>query len=86
MSIDPNNTKALFRKATALKGMGRLDEALELIESGLLIDPNNTAALQDRTVIMQSKEKLSATTQLITEGQYRQADIRLDELIRTLGP
>jgi len=66
--------------------MGRLDEALELIESGLLIDPNNTAALQDRTVIMQSKEKLSATTQLITEGQYRQADIRLDELIRTLGP
>merc|ERR1719487_1746309 len=34
IAISNTNTKAIFRKVTALKGLGRLDEALETVALG----------------------------------------------------
>ena len=49
ISMDGNgNSKALFRKATALKGLGRLDEAIAALDSGLILDPKSGTALAEK--------------------------------------
>jgi len=85
LSLDENNPKAYFRKATALKGLGKLEEAIISIESGLLLDPNNQAALDDKCLLNQSMQKVSQLTNLMNQKQFRQSLLLVDALITTLG-
>lgn len=50
--MNNKNPKAYFRKATALQGMGRLDEALSALETGLLFEPDNAVSV----LYIQSRE------------------------------
>ncbi|KAJ9101472.1 hypothetical protein QFC19_005123 [Naganishia cerealis] len=56
IKMNPRNTKAHFRKATALQGMGRLDEALAALETGLVFEPEN-AELKNTMQVIQEQIK-----------------------------
>jgi DnaJ family protein C protein 7 len=85
LSLEPTNSKAFSRKVTALKGLGKYDEALEVINKGLVFDPNNAAALKDRDSLQNAKLQLSNVEQMIANKQYRFALPKVDTLLRDMG-
>ena len=46
ISIDSCNSKAYFRKVTALKGLGRLQDAIAALTAGLVHDPKSVTAIK----------------------------------------
>ncbi|PFH36470.1 tetratricopeptide repeat-containing protein [Besnoitia besnoiti] len=46
LDVDPFHLKALFRKAQALHSLGRLEDALAIVDSLLEAHPNNPAAVE----------------------------------------
>ncbi|KAJ9122873.1 hypothetical protein QFC24_003911 [Naganishia onofrii] len=62
IKLNPRNPKAHFRKATALQGMGRLDEALAALETGLVFEPEN-AELKNTMRAIQDQLKAEQATQ-----------------------
>jgi len=85
LSLDPNNSKAHFRKVTALKGLGKYDEAIEVLNKGLTLDPNNAAALKDRDALQNAKVQLANIEQQVANRQYRFALPRVEALLRDMG-
>ena len=85
IKLDSRNAKAYFRKATALKGLGKVDEAISSISMGLEFEPSNTTALREKELIINSREQLVTVRTLLTEKQYARALVGLDVLIRDLG-
>ena len=68
ISLDSNgNSKALFRKATALKGLGRLDEAIAALDSGLALDPKSGTALAEKQALVRATAQLSEAKSLLRE-------------------
>lgn len=49
LSINPKSSKALFRSATALLALDRLDEALDCCDRCLVFDPHNLAVQSFRS-------------------------------------
>jgi len=59
-NLDPQNVKALFRRAYALKSLKRHEEAIDDLDSLLKINPKNEAGqnlLQECLKIVPRKEK-----------------------------
>lgn len=85
LSLDSSNVKAFFRKVSALKGLGKYDEAIEVVNRGLMHDPNNTAGLKDRDLILNAKVQLANIETMISNKQYRFALPKVDVLLRDMG-
>lgn len=85
LSLDSSNVKAHFRKVTALKGLGRYDEAIDVVNRGLMHDPNNAGGLKDRDAILYAKVQLAAAEQMMANKQYRFALPKVDALLRDMG-
>lgn len=85
LSLDSSNVKALFRKVSALKGMGKYDEAIEVVNRGLMHDPNNAAGLKDREALLNAKVQLANVETMIANKQYRFALPKVDFLLRDMG-
>lgn len=85
IAISNTNTKAIFRKVTALKGLGRLDEALDTVILGLTFDPNNKVALQEKRNIEEAKLRIAQAKTLLQEKKYSRSLAVVDDLLRDLG-
>ena len=85
LSLDSSNVKAHFRKVTALKGLGKYDEAMEVVNRGLMHDPNNAAGLKDRDALLNAKVQLTNVEQMMANKQYRFALPKVDALLRDMG-
>lgn len=85
LSLDSSNVKAHFRKVSALKGMGKYDEAIEIVNRGLMHDPNNTAGLKDRDALLNAKMQLANVETMMANKQYRFALPKIDLLLRDMG-
>jgi tetratricopeptide (TPR) repeat protein len=85
LSLSPNNSKAFFRKATALKALGKIDEALASLKEGLTHDPGNSAATADIKTLNDAKSKLATIRDLISNKRFQPALPQIDSLIGLLG-
>jgi DnaJ family protein C protein 7 len=85
ISLMPANAKAHFRKATALKALGRIDDALQSLNEGLTHDAGNAAATADVKTLTEAKAKLASTRALMERKRYRDALPQIDALQRQLG-
>lgn len=85
ISLDNTLSRAYFRKATSLKGLGNLEGALVAIEQGLVHDPSSKAALQDKTTLMNAKNKITEARNLMQQNQINAALIRLDSVLKEVS-
>jgi DnaJ family protein C protein 7 len=85
IQLDRACAKAYLRKASALKNLGRLDEALVVLNAGYDSDPNNSAVVQERQAIVAVKNRLTELEEFISNGSYAAALILIDQLYRDLG-
>jgi tetratricopeptide (TPR) repeat protein len=85
ISLDNGLSRAYFRKATALKGLGRLDAALTAVQAGLVFDATNKAALQDQTLLIGAKQKIEEAKDLLERGQTTAALIRVDAVVKDVS-
>lgn len=83
--MDSTNSKAYFRKATALKGLGKIDEAIASVTMGLEHEPTNATALREKETLINAKKQLEQVRQLIADGFHSRAMTVLDPLLRELG-
>lgn len=90
--------KALFRKTTALKGLGRIDEAIDTINAGLVFDPTSATAKKDRESLINAKAKMEELRSMLPkapapgdtpsrdyESKCRKALPIADAIIREIG-
>lgn len=85
IALAPATAKAHFRRATALKSQGKIEEALTSLSDGLAHDPTNSVALNDVKSLSDAKQKLTATKQLMEQKKFRQALPQIDALLHQLG-
>ncbi len=85
ISLDNTLSRAYFRKATAMKGLGNLDGAITAIEQGLVHDPSSKAALQDKTALMNARNKITEAKNLMRQNQTNAALIRLDSVLKEVS-
>lgn len=85
LALDDTNSKAYFRKATALKGMGKLNEAISALETGLQHDPRSTTALADKEGLIRAKSRIPELQQLLSERKYSAALAQVDTVIKDVG-
>ena len=67
---DSANSKAFFRKATALKGLGLIAEAIAALTEGLKYDPKSGTAIKDKEVLELAVLKISELKLLVAAKQY----------------
>ena len=87
ISIDKTNSKAYFRCATALKGLGKLDAAINILNEGLLYD-NSDNAKSERDILIKAKESIPIIKQNINGSSQQQLFTSLNEIdnvIRSIG-
>ena len=85
IQLDRACSKAYLRKASALKSLGRLDEALVVLNAGYDTDPKNAAVVQERQAIIAVNNRLAELEGYIANGSYANALILIDTLSRDLG-
>lgn len=85
IQLDRACTKAYFRKATALKSMGKIEEALAVINAGLEHDATNGPALQEKKVLTAAKAKIAEMEHYFATGQFTSALILVDQLTNEIG-
>ena len=85
IKLDPTNSKAFIRRATALKGLGLIDQAISSLEQGLLHDPTNNVAKQEKQSLLEAKAKLGTIKDLMKAKQYSMALLQIDALLKVVG-
>ena len=85
IALKPDNAKSYFRKATALKSQGKIDEAIRCLNDGLVHDPQSTVAKADIASLEQSKAKLDNIRNMMQQKRYRQALPEIDAMLQKLG-
>lgn len=85
IKLDGSCSKAYFRKATALKGLGRLDAAIEALSRGLEYDPASITAQKEKDTLVNSKGKINNVRTLMSQKQYSAAMRQCDVLIKDIG-
>jgi DnaJ family protein C protein 7 len=85
IELAPTNGKAYFRRASGLKGLGRLDEAIEALQAGLVHEPNSATATQDIKTLTSLRTKLVHAKDLIQKRRFSEALRTVDELLSSLG-
>ena len=87
ISIDKNNAKAYFRSATALKGLGKLDAAINILNEGLNYD-NSDNAKNERDILVKAKNSIPILQQTVVNNNQHQlfsALSEIDNIIRSIG-
>ena len=86
IAIDKTNSKAYFRSATALKGLGRLDAAINILNEGLNYD-NSDNAKSERDSLIKAKNSIPIIRQNINGNQQQlfSALTEIDNVIRSVG-
>jgi Flp pilus assembly protein TadD len=51
LELEPENGKALYRRALARKGLGKFNEGLKDIRQLMVLEPNNNTAKKEEKVI-----------------------------------
>lgn len=85
ISIEPNNPKPYFRKATALKSVGRFEDARKALTDGLVLDPSSTTATCELSNLNSLKIKVDNLHQKMEMKQYRILLPEIDAVIRLTG-
>lgn len=85
ISLDNNCSKAFFRKATALKGLGNLDGAIDSLTAGLVADPENSVAKQDKIALTNCKNKIAQAKDLLDRRVYTQVVSIADQVMKEIG-
>jgi DnaJ homolog subfamily C member 7 len=86
ISFDSTNSKSYFRKVTALKGLGRLDEAITCMQTGLTLDPTNTTATNELATLEQLKLRVVEAVSLIkTHKRFTLGLTKVEQLLREMG-
>lgn len=85
IKLDPTNAKAFIRRATALKGLGLIDQAISSLEQGLQHDPTNNVAKQEKQSLLEAKAKLSTIKDLMKAKQCSMALLQIDALLKVVG-
>lgn len=85
IKLDPTNAKAFIRRATALKGLGLIDQAISSLEQGLLHDPTNNVAKQEKQSLLEAKAKLGTIKDLMKAKQCSMALLQIDALLKVVG-
>lgn len=85
LKLDVTNSKAYFRKATACKGLGKLDEAISALTIGLQHDPKSTTALKDKEGLTTAKAKMTDIQSMLSQKRHRAALPLIDTLLREIG-
>jgi tetratricopeptide (TPR) repeat protein len=85
ISIEPNNPKPYFRKATALKSIGRFEDARKALTDGLVLDPSSTTATSELNNLNNLKIKIENLYAKMEKKQYRILLPEIDAVIRLTG-
>jgi DnaJ family protein C protein 7 len=85
IAIEPSNSKSYFRKATAYKGLGRLDDAITAFENGLIHDPTSVTASKDKDSLVQAKQLIPELQTLCDAKNFRELLARVDKVIKGIG-
>jgi len=79
------NSKAHFRRATCLRGLGRMEHAIAALTTGLELEPTSASALADRNSLLAARDALPRLQQMVSEKKYRQALVAVDATIKSVG-
>lgn len=85
ITIEPTNSKSYFRKATAYKGLGRLDDAIKAFDSGIAQDSSSATASKDRESLVQAKQQIPVLKELCNQKNFRELLVRVDKVIKAVG-
>ena len=85
ISLEGNNSKAFFRKATAFKGIGNLDAAIDALNAGLVFEPSSSVAITDRDSLLAAKIKIGSIRTQIQNKEYRKALTAIDSVLKDVG-
>lgn len=85
LAIDNTLAKAYFRKASSMRGLGRLDSAIDCLTVGLKYEPTNSSATKDLRDLSASKGRLAELAELVQGKNYRKALPLAEALSRDLG-
>lgn len=77
IKLDQTCSKAYFRKATALKGLGRLEPAIDALNKGLEHDPSSSTAFQEKASLVGAKDKMAAIRALLKRKSYTAALVQV---------
>lgn len=85
INIDVTCSKAYFRKASALKSLGKFEAALESQTKGLQYDSANATALKDREALVNIKNKYQDAERNLANKQYTAALIATEGILKEIG-
>lgn len=85
ITLDPTFSKAYFRKATALRGLGNIDSAIDALSSGLTHDPTNSVANSERTNLLAAKEQINNIKTMVTRREFRRGLQAVDTVMKDVG-
>ena len=85
IALDATLSKAYFRKATALKGLGRLDSAVKALETGLSHDGTSKEAASQLATLRGLTEKIKEAQAECDKGYHRRALVLVEKLISEVG-
>lgn len=85
LALESNNSKAYFRKATALKGLGKLTEAIVALDKGLEHDPRSATALADKSALLNAQAKIEEIKGLIVMKQFQMALRQIELVTKEIG-
>jgi DnaJ family protein C protein 7 len=86
LSLEPTTSKAYFRKATAYKSLGRIEQAIESLKGGLVHEPTHSIANKDLETLKNALVTINTLKSSIsTEGQCRIALPKIDRIIKDCG-
>eukprot|EP00903_Cladosiphon_okamuranus_P008712 g8346.t1 len=81
LKLNPKFCNAIFRKAMALKKLGRFKESLSALQSGLLVDPNNAAQIKEKTDTEACVRKVERAAEMLAQQKPARAASTLEELL-----
>lgn len=86
IAIEPTNSKSYFRKATALKGLGRLDDCVLAFDNGLVHDPTSATATKDRDTLVNARDQtLPELRDLCNVKNFRDVLVKVNRVIELIG-
>ena len=87
IKLDPANARGYFRKATALKGLGNFDGAINAYQEGLNYDNTSAAdsARSEMNVLIRARDKIQSIKDLLLAKRYAPALTHVTNLMTEIG-
>ncbi|CAM9919626.1 unnamed protein product, partial [Laminaria digitata] len=81
VELNPQFSNAHFRKAMALKKLGRFRESISAVQSGLLVDPNNAGQIKEKSDTEACMRRAESAKELLSQGKPGRAASLLKDLL-----